>query len=408
MRLRKFVAEHGSRPALLLPARPFIHAQRHRAVAIRKPRLRDCLFVARCRIERQEVVGPRPELRLRLAAVIVETGHGAKAAERFIAGEPYDERDIRLLSIRKDLFDRSRQKISIPNGAHARGAGGARQREHTVGSESAHVFDGRGVPDFLDADAVGLRVGKRGHAHRASPADQGAAHAHGPIEQALGQRAGFQGKDRHRPRRLPDDGNVVRIAAEPGDVVANPLQRRDLVEQAIVAGRPGFGFRRKLRMGEKSQRPEPVIEIDDDDVVLRQVLAAVKRHAGRAHEERTAVDEDDDRRVGQPGLRPDIEVEAVLAHHLGAGILVGHDAAQRLHALRPETVRMTHCGPALGRGRRTPAKFANRRRRVRNAEIGIDTGIERDTVNRTAGRSYGSRAIGRIPLCRRVRGSRQG
>jgi hypothetical protein len=37
-----------------------------------------------------------------------------------------------------------------------------------------------------------------------------------------------------RRRRFAEDGDVVRIAAESGDVVVHPLKRSDLVEQSPV------------------------------------------------------------------------------------------------------------------------------------------------------------------------------
>ena len=55
-----------------------------------------------------------------------------------------------------------------------------------------------------------------------------------PVEQAA--RSGYRHQRRHRDaaRRLAEDRHVAGVAAERGDVVAHPLQRRDLVAEAEV------------------------------------------------------------------------------------------------------------------------------------------------------------------------------
>ena len=64
------------------------------------------------------------------------------------------------------------------------------------------------------------------------------------AEQALGPRHREQRADAHRTGGLAGDGHRVRVAAERRDVVAHPLERRDLVEQAEV-GRRASGSRAK-------------------------------------------------------------------------------------------------------------------------------------------------------------------
>ena len=77
--------------------------------------------------------------------------------------------------------------------------------------------------------------------------------------------------------RLAEDRDVVGIAAERRDAVAHPLERRDLVEDAGVA-RTGELVAEQVGEVQEPERPEPVVDRDDDDVaVLRELRAVVPR-----------------------------------------------------------------------------------------------------------------------------------
>ena len=56
------------------------------------------------------------------------------------------------------------------------------------------------------------------------------------MEQPLRQRRGQQCTDVAAPRRGPEHENPIGIAAERADVALDPLQHRDLVEAAVIAG----------------------------------------------------------------------------------------------------------------------------------------------------------------------------
>ena len=79
--------------------------------------------------------------------------------------------------------------------------------------------------------------------------------------------------DRHPPGRLPGDGDLARVAAERGDVVAHPAQRGLLIGQAVVA----LARRAQRRVREEPGGPEPVVDRDDDDVALGHQPARVVR-----------------------------------------------------------------------------------------------------------------------------------
>ena len=78
----------------------------------------------------------------------------------------------------------------------------------------------------LDRDAAGLRAG-------AARDSVGALHD-AALEQAACLRRSEQGEHALAAGGLAEDRHVAGIAAEGGDVVAYPLQRGDLVEQAEI------------------------------------------------------------------------------------------------------------------------------------------------------------------------------
>ena len=128
--------------------------------------------------------------------------------------------------------------------------------------------------------------GQRGREERT-----GHALRDGPAEQAGRVRHDQQGRDRAGPGRLAEDGHPVRVAAERGDVLPDPPQRRDLVQQPAVgrhAGQLGVAL-----------HADPVVEGDQDDVLLGQQRAVVAGQAGRARPVRAAVDPHHDRQSGR-------------------------------------------------------------------------------------------------------------
>ena len=97
-------------------------------------------------------------------------------------------------------------------------------------------------------------------------------------------------------RALAEDGDVLRVAAEGRDVALHPLQRRDLVHQAVVADRlarpGGLGQR---RVGEVAERAQPVVDGHHHHAVAGEVLAVID--PARAGPVAAAVDPDHHRRA---------------------------------------------------------------------------------------------------------------
>ena len=122
---------------------------------------------------------------------------------------------------------------------------------------------------------------------------------------------------RRRGQQLPDAvgaGRLARhrhrgrVAAEGGDVVLDPLERGDLVEQAERAGAG------PVTDVEVAGRVQAVVERDRDDAVARERRAVVDRVRARAVLEAAAVDPDEHGQSGRGGVRgPHVQVQAVVA-----------------------------------------------------------------------------------------------
>ena len=126
----------------------------------------------------------------------------------------------------------------------------------------------------------------------------------GAPEQALGPGHGQQRADAHRASRFAEDRDVGGVAAERGDVLADPRERRDLVLQAEV--------RVAVGQVEEALGAHPVVDRDANDPVTGESAAVVRRPGPDL--EHPARDPDHDRQAVRRRIRrPDIEVEAVLA-----------------------------------------------------------------------------------------------
>ena len=164
------------------------------------------------------------------------------------------------------------------------------------------------------------------------------------------------------PADSPKIVTLLGIAAEGRDVPLHPLQAGDQVQEAVVAGSLVRRFRAQLRMREEAERPHAVVDADEHDTLAREVLAVVDRAGGGAEGEAAAVDPDEHRNAvaRRPGRRPDVEVEAVLAHVPLAVPLVG---------IRPELLGRPHALPPGGGLRRAPAEVARGRRGEGDAAV---------------------------------------
>ena len=134
----------------------------------------------------------------------------------------------------------------------------------------------------------------------------------------------------------------------------------------------------------KPKRAEAVVEVDEHHALLREVLAVVVRTVAAAFAVCAAKDPEHDRPpvVGAIGLRPDVQVEAILTRLGGVG-KIGRDVhrlplqRRALHAGAGEGLHLAHARPLRHRLRLPPAEIANRRRAERDALEGADAGRQR-------------------------------
>ncbi len=187
------------------------------------------------------------------------------------------------------------------------------------------------------------------------------------MEEAAGERRPHQGGDRPRAGGLAGDGHLGRIAAERADIAPHPLQRRDLVEQAVIA-RYAFGrFGAERGMREPAEDAEPVIDRHEDNAAPRKFAAVVHRAGARSELQRAAVDPDDHRRAVGAFGRPDIERQAILAHRTRRLEIDARGRIGRLDAVGAEGTRFANTLPFFRRRGRAPAAFADRRRGIGDA-----------------------------------------
>ena len=193
------------------------------------------------------------------------------------------------------------------------------------------------------------------------------------LEQAARQPRDHVGHDRTAAGRFAEQRHLLRIAAEQRDVALDPLQRRELIQIAIVAARIAGRFPGQGRMGKEAEAAHAVIHADDDDALGGQRVGGILR--GVSVHQRAAMDPDHhgQGRVRCRGRPPDVQRQAVLRF----GQIVG------LHAGGAERSRIEHRCPGLNRLRHPPAQFSDRRRGIGNA-LEADDAVGFDAAHRAA------------------------
>ena len=197
--------------------------------------------------------------------------------------------------------------------------GVAVHRHGAVGMAGIHQLFGGHGSQLLHGGNAEFRKDIVAHVHGALQRTEGviglsggnaAAFGNGVAEQPLGQRRYTQGVHAGGARGFARDGNLLGVAAEGRDIVVHPLQRPDLIQQAVVTGGAVFGFLRKLRVGIVAEHVQAIGAVHHDNAPPRQRFAVVFRIPGLAAGEGAAVDKEQHRGVFQItcGL-PDIEIQ---------------------------------------------------------------------------------------------------
>ena len=188
----------------------------------------------------------------------------------------------------------------------------------------------------------------RGGGHAAGR-DLLAAHGQHTVEEAGRGRHGHERRALRAAARLAEDRDVARIAAELLDVVADPAQGQDQIEDADVA-RIGERLAADLGQEQVAEHVQAVVHGHHRHVAAAAQAGAVGFDlvAGAA---RVAAGVEPDEHgtlaaVAQ-ARRPDVQVQAVFAHRPAAPTGLGRD--------RAEGDRVADAGPRRGRKRRLEA-----------------------------------------------------
>ena len=213
--------------------------------------------------------------------------------------------------------------------------------------------------------------------------------------EALGQRRSHQALDTTSTGALAHDGQVVRIAAESRDVVVNPLDRRQLVINALVSGAAVAILFGQGRMGEEAQQAEAVIDGHEDDAALCPGFPIESRIIAAAAGVCATVDPQGDRKFSRRladrfGRRPDIQEEAVFTGRrqrldLELFIVEGTGLTAALDRRSAEGVRHLDAFPRDDGLRGFPAEITDGRSRIRDALEDHDIRIlGQDALQQTA------------------------
>ncbi len=97
----------------------------------------------------------------------------------------------------------------------------------------------------------------------------------GLCKQPTGFRRSHQIKHTQAARGFARNGHVPRIATERADIVLDPFERSDLIEESVIAGDVQRRFCAQLWMGQPAQNPQPVVDRDDNDASLGQPGAVI-------------------------------------------------------------------------------------------------------------------------------------
>ena len=193
----------------------------------------------------------------------------------------------------------------------------------------------------------------------------GAALRYGAREETLRPRRPEERRDAEAAGRLSCDGDPRRVAAEAGDVVPHPLERRDLVQDAVHAGGGELGA--EARQVGEAQRPQAIVDGDGDDVAVRgEALPVVPGHGALAGPVAAAMDPHEYR--APPVVerrRLHVQRQAVLVPARWDGI--GHSPGRDLRRSGAELARVAHAAPALVGRRRPEPPAVDGRGGIRNA-----------------------------------------
>ncbi|MCY1175444.1 hypothetical protein D9M73_156830 [compost metagenome] len=281
-------------------------------------RRQNALLIVGRRIQSQERIG---EIAIAIANAFFIIGGrrrslGRKHRQRtdFALIEP-DQQRHRCLSARGEGRDHllgQHAPVDRAPGAIAHARRSIGQRLRIDAAQRPHVgclqCSGQHLPRPLARGRSVHRLAEFGHR------DHVAALDNRPREEAARQRRFEQVHHAQPASRFARDRHPGRIPAESRDIGLHPLQRRNLVEQAVIARHMLRRFCAQAGMGQPAEHAQPIVDRHDDHPALGKTLAVIHRVTARSAHQRAAVDPEKHRCLIRLGGRPDVERQAILAH----------------------------------------------------------------------------------------------
>src|SRR2546425_5321165 len=196
--------------------------------------------------------------------------------------------------------------------------------------------------------------------------------ADGALEETAAERRGDEHAHRPRAGGLAHNRHAIRVAAKRRDVLPDPVERRNLVEEPVIAGRMMCRFGGQLGMRQIPEGSEPGIHRDEHDAFLRE-WRAVRRVADARPEcpASTVVPDDHGPPLAGGGGGPDVQGQAIFALSFGR-IGEGSRWMAVLRAGGADRVAASGAAPRLHRLRWLPAEVTDGRRRERNPLVAAD------------------------------------
>src|SRR5437764_14649022 len=108
------------------------------------------------------------------------------------------------------------------------------------------------------------------------------------------------------------------IAAESSNILLNPFQRSQLIQQTIITGGMVGRLSRQFRVGKEAEHAYAVVDADKYNTFSGHGFTIVNRNRAAAADEPAAIDPDEHRSLLAAGMtwRPNIQIETILADRL--------------------------------------------------------------------------------------------
>ena len=181
-----------------------------------------------------------------------------------------------MFALRKNRGDVLREEITVNTRPRRKAAAGFRSfLEQFVRRQSAQLGQRFGSYCRRKRRTLSFRFCQKWRGASAYGAEESAAFSDGLLEQVARERRRHQRAHGQRSSRFAADGDLARIPSKSCDVLANPLQRGHLIEKPVVSRRLVRRLRSKLRMREKPENSQAVVDVHHHNAVPGDAFAVV-------------------------------------------------------------------------------------------------------------------------------------